>query len=647
MPSFPGFLLRLLIAVPMLPGAAALAAGALRTPTATLDTRSAVRAASVAPSPAGAKAALAAVIEFYDAARDHYFITSDAHEIADLDHGIHAGWQRTGWSFGAYAAPAVGTSAVCRFYIPPQLGDSHFFSASTTECAQTRARFPGFTLEAQDAFDVALPDPVTGACPASTVAIYRLWNGRRDTNHRYTPDRSVWEQMTSQGWTAEGYGPAQVALCAPPTALAPVDVAVQGRAVIKARAGGSVVALLEERLTSLLEDGPDRIVALLQPDGRTTRALSPPAGWSLTDLAVHPSGDVSLVLTTTTAVRLLRLDPSGQVRADQAFADPAAARDPYIAFDTAPKNDDALQPTLMHDAARIVPLGESVALVLRTGRNAVVAYRLDQDASGGYTTAWRTLVEPGSSLDGVGLSSGSFDTFGQLVDHVGVHIDLDARGTLAVALVEWPFRSYVFAAHAAYFGEPVAAQSGVLVTRVDTADGRRLGSTVIDTQQPSELHGLRATDGGFVLTGRVRTAVRPDGGGWDAWFGAMANGGNVQAYRVVDVDRGDVLFDAVGLADGRYIALGTTGYVQNPSGASISEDAQPLLTLLDHDGMLLQRVSLPDGPRQDQLRSIVAFDGRWLVGGMRNGPGTHSGDGQPQLISADGYLKEMSELPTP
>ena len=618
MPSFQRFLLRSLIAPLMLPGAAALAAD---------------------PAPRSA------VIEFYDAARDHYFVTSDAHEIEDLDTGVHAGWQRTGWSFGAYAAPGEGTTPVCRFYLPPGAGDSHFFSASPAECAETVARFPRFTLESQEAFDVVLPDTLTGACPAPGVPVYRLWNGRSDTNHRYTPDRRVWDQMRTLGWTPEGYGPAQVALCAPPVALAPADVAVHGRAVVKARVGGRVVALLEERLTSLLEDGPDRVVALLQPDGRATRTIAPPPGWSLADFAVHPSGDVSLVLTTSAAVRLLRLDASGQVRVDQAFLDPAAARDPYIAFDTAPKNDDALQPTLMHDAARIVPLGEGAALVLRTGRNAVVAYRLEQDARGAYTTAWRTLVEPGSSLDGVGLTSGSFDTFGQLVDHVGLHVDVDPRGVLAVALVEWPFRSYVFAAHAAYFGEPVAAQAGVLVTRVAAADGKRLGSTVIDTQQPGELHGLRATDGGFVLTGRVRTAVRPDGGGWDAWFAAIASSGNVDAYRVVDVDRGDVLFDAVALGDGRHVALGTTGYVQNPGGASISEDTQPLLVLLDRDGALLQRVSLPDGPRQDQLRTIVAFEGRWFVGGMRNGPGTHSGDGQPQLISADGYLKEMNELP--
>jgi hypothetical protein len=299
----------------------------------------------------------------------------------------------------------------------------------------------------------------------------------------------------------------------------------------------------------------------------------------------------------------------------------------------------------MHDAARLAPLGEDVALVLRTGRNAVVAYRLDADAHGAYVRAWRTLVEPGSSIEGVFLESGSFDTFGQLANHVGLQLDVDVNGTLAVGLTESPFRNYVFQAHAAYFGEPIGAQAGALVTRI-AADGRRLGSTVVDTLQTSELYGLRATPAGFVLQGRVRTAVDSDGSGWDAYVAAIGGDGRLDMYRVVDIDRGDVLFDAVMLPNGRYLALGTTGYTQNPHGASISEDTQPLLILLDADGSVRRRVGLADGPRQDQLRTIVSLDDRWLVGGMRNGSGTHSGDAQPQLITADGYLSQMSDLPT-
>ncbi|MGZ5651652.1 MAG: hypothetical protein ACXWG8_15115, partial [Usitatibacter sp.] len=46
--------------------------------------------------------------------------------------------------------------------------------------------------------------------------------------------------------------------------------------------------------------------------------------------------------------------------------------------------------------------------------------------------------------------------------------------------------------------------------------------------------------------------------------------------------------------------------------------------------------------RQNQLRSIVARGGNWLLGALVNGPGTHSGDANPQLITADGFVREMA-----
>ena len=102
------------------------------------------------------------------------------------------------------------------------------------------------------------------------------------------------------------------------------------------------------------------------------------------DFAVHPSGDISAILTTATDVRIVRLDPNGSIRSDQLFLDPSSPTDPFFNYAGGIKNDNALQPALMHDAARITPLGESLAVVLRTGRNAIVAYRLDPDVSGAY-----------------------------------------------------------------------------------------------------------------------------------------------------------------------------------------------------------------------------------------------------------------------
>ena len=110
---------------------------------------------------------------------------------------------------------------MCRFYIPPQKGDSHFFSASPVECAEverkiaTDPNYAGFVYETPSAFHIGVPDFATGACAAGTVPVYRLWNQRADSNHRYTTDRAIRDEMVAKGWKAEGYGPDPVAMCAP------------------------------------------------------------------------------------------------------------------------------------------------------------------------------------------------------------------------------------------------------------------------------------------------------------------------------------------------------------------------------------------------------------------------------------------------
>ncbi len=157
------------------------------------------------------------VIEYYNASQDHYFMSSLADDIQALDSGQLQGWARTGRTFQAYPAPSGDASPVCRFYIPPTQGDSHFYSASPTECQQTAAKFPTFIEESTAVMYVDLPDPTTGACPAADIPLYRVWDNRADSNHRYMIDRNLRTQMIAQGWIAEGYGPDQVIMCMPPT----------------------------------------------------------------------------------------------------------------------------------------------------------------------------------------------------------------------------------------------------------------------------------------------------------------------------------------------------------------------------------------------------------------------------------------------
>jgi len=165
--------------------------------------------ASVVPGAATS----ATVIEYYNAALDHYFITWATQEIADLDNGVHVGWVRTGQSFKTYTTARTGTSPVCRYYIPPDLGDSHFFGRGTAECAATGQKNPRFDLEDPAFMQMFLP--AAGVCPANTVEVYRVFSNRVDANHRYMTDKAIRAQMTGKGWVAEGDGPDVVVMCAP------------------------------------------------------------------------------------------------------------------------------------------------------------------------------------------------------------------------------------------------------------------------------------------------------------------------------------------------------------------------------------------------------------------------------------------------
>jgi serine protease len=177
-----------------------------------LDAGAAVASAAAGTGTSGSQVS---AVEYYWAARDHYFITADTAEVAALDSGKFVGWQRTGYSFSAYAGTTDGTNPVCRYYIPAPWGDSHFFSASAYECAQVKVKFPQFIAETDAAFYVTLPNTATGACASGTMPVYRLWDQRVDTNHRLTSNRAQRDLMVTKGWVAEGYGSDPVAMCAP------------------------------------------------------------------------------------------------------------------------------------------------------------------------------------------------------------------------------------------------------------------------------------------------------------------------------------------------------------------------------------------------------------------------------------------------
>ena len=156
----------------------------------------------------------AVAVEFYHAQLDHYFLTHVADEVALLDAGTTIkGWMRTGETFHVHPTAQAGTSPVCRYYIPPGKGDSHFYGRGTVECAATGAANPSFVNEDAQFFHVVLP--TTGACPSGMVAVYRVFSNRPDANHRYMMRRHLRDEMVGKGWLAEGDGDDLVVMCVP------------------------------------------------------------------------------------------------------------------------------------------------------------------------------------------------------------------------------------------------------------------------------------------------------------------------------------------------------------------------------------------------------------------------------------------------
>jgi hypothetical protein len=148
--------------------------------------------------------AIVPVIEFYHAGFNHYFMTADTVEINALDTHYFTGWERTGYQFYAYptGASAGGTiNPVCRYYGLPSAGlDSHFYSASAFECFQVNKYYgTEWQIESDNVFQIDLPNTATGACPAGTIPVYRVFNNKHDANHRYMTSAVVRAQMEAAG----------------------------------------------------------------------------------------------------------------------------------------------------------------------------------------------------------------------------------------------------------------------------------------------------------------------------------------------------------------------------------------------------------------------------------------------------------------
>ena len=168
--------------------------------------------------------ATTAMVEYYYAALDYYFITSRSGDIVALD--AASGWARTGKSFKVYTAQQLGTVALNRYYFDQiavnNTRGSHFYTVVQAEkdalssLNPTNAQTPRLPFnEGIDsyAFTPAV-EGVGGSCAAGQVPVFRIFRGPTrfpdNGNHRFTTDTAVYNSFVALGWDGEG-----VKLCSP------------------------------------------------------------------------------------------------------------------------------------------------------------------------------------------------------------------------------------------------------------------------------------------------------------------------------------------------------------------------------------------------------------------------------------------------
>lgn len=422
----------------------------------------------------------------------------------------------------------------------------------------------------------------------------------------------------------------------------PTDLRFVGGSVRKAvPLADGLLVLIDTPLNLNVDWGfPKRALQAMDAAGTVRWQIASSTDHELLDFAAHPSGDVTALFASVAGFHLVRLDAAGAVRADFALVDAAIDTDPP----QLPAGVVTGQiETWSHDVGAIVALGEDAIAAVRTQRHSVVAHRFAFDG-GAFVERYRTVAFPAYPISALALTGGTYDTFGAVESQFFVQLAVGPEGTTYVG-VRHPELSAdrLVKVLKDVFGETLTTDpdwTDSYVVRL-TADGTRLGTSVVGTDRPDEIFALRAEAGGVWALGR-NEVWNAQGTGFDAFIGHVDGATGAATARSLDVDLSDIAFDLAPLPGGEVVVVGASGYVQNPNGASISGTSAAFARWLRADGSVIA-VPLPQGPRHNEARFIEARpSGRLLVGGMLDGPGTHTADGDWSLLTAKGFLTEVS-----
>ncbi|HEY7374421.1 MAG TPA: hypothetical protein VIF57_19815 [Polyangia bacterium] len=414
-------------------------------------------------------------------------------------------------------------------------------------------------------------------------------------------------------------------------------------------------------------------------------AYAVPADDMLSDVAVHPSGDVTIAVLHYPPARqaydLVRLDRNGAVLGTTTMSEPQTTpagdfgpTDPRPLFRMKADYPDAT----VGGWVRLLPDGEGLVATFlsfadapdgdpRSLRLALGLEAFDwQPASTAYAERWARVVE---GLHAAQPAAWTYDELRQ--DEQAIRPFLTRDDSTGDILVGRAWNNLRCEANVTVFAEftmtdcrtgavsPIENQWLPLAVTRFTATGARTGTTILapDADAAEQVaFALVARDGklataGFVVRengdGTFRTYPDPSGFvDYDGYVAVYDAFGQPLAHHDFNMGRGDVLA-ALRWLPGDLVAVGSSGWDRWQGGNSISRGSDPLVVRVapDGTGAVARTFPMTDGGRHFNLFDVAVVDGAIVAHGFSDAPMTHSGDGGNTAARTFGPLRLRLDRP--
>lgn len=394
--------------------------------------------------------------------------------------------------------------------------------------------------------------------------------------------------------------------------------------IIKAEIGNNAYYLLTEALSSLETSPGHRTLKKTTLDGMEIMTLGANSDHALIDFCISDQA-IFILYSNRENIQIKKYDLQGTLQRTKVIWE-----------------NTNNSPIATDDRGKIVVHNNSVLVAIRPEDYSTWLYSMSTNA---LEINWSSLVEPKHDIFPHGMTGGSYDTFEQLAHPYMVFLDIDEGGNAYVAVPA--LEGSTVYVHNQHFGETLSHigntsvssgfETDALVTKVSKT-GDRIYTVVAGSVDPDECYGIKANNTSFYLYGRTGKPTNTVGYEWDAYVARYNSAtGSLVFANSYDIDKSEIIYDIALTSAGDLIVTGSQGWTQNPLGYSVSGTARKLVATIGPSGNFKEEFELESGLRHNQVRSIIYRNNRIWIGGWENGPGTHTGDSNPNLVFADAF----------